>query len=250
MRWLVFSIFILSFFSCKNDKPDTSQKRETVEEALERVDYQYEIRQPKVAIQNPPLLILLHGYGSNEKDLFAWADYLDERFVVICPRGVKDLGQGRYSWFELQSSEEGLRYDSKEVLNMANDIATFTFKMMDKYNIDPEKVFLGGFSQGGILSLGTGVMFEDKINHVLCLSGSLYRDFGRILNQRKDDSNLNVFLSHGRNDTVLPFKNIEDYVSFMKEKGVNIEAKFYDSNHSVSTQNFKDMLGWLDRELK
>ena len=249
MKWTPIFFLIIFFLSCKTESPKTNGVNSSSEQAIPTIDYHYEIRQPKVSIDQPPLLILMHGYGSNEKDLFAWADYLDERLLIVCPRGPKDMGNGRYSWFELLPSELGLRYKSEEVIQTANDIATFAYQISEKYNVNKDKIFLGGFSQGAILSLGTGVMFEDKFAGIICLSGSFYREFGSLLNQRKNPSALNVFLSHGRNDTVLPFKEVEDYVKFIRDKGGTVEAKYYDSAHAVSAQNLKDMIAWLKRQI-
>ena len=249
MKWTFSFLLIALFFGCKTETPTTNATNSEAEQVISKIDYHYEVRQPKVSIDQPPLLILMHGYGSNEKDLFAWADYLDERLLIVCPRGPKDLGKGRYSWFDLRPSEAGLRYESKEVIQTANDIATFAHQIAEKHNVNPNKIFLGGFSQGAILSLGTGVMFEDKFAGIICLSGSFYREFGRLLNQRKNPSSLNVFLSHGRNDTVLPFTEIEDYVKFIRDKGGTVEAKYYDADHSVTTQNLKDMIGWLSKNI-
>lgn len=243
MRWIILTLLFASFLNCKNEPSKTVEQP-----PIKEVDYQYEIRQPKISIDQPPLLILMHGYGSSEKDLFSWADYLDERLLIVCPRAPKDMGKGRYSWFDLHNSEAGLRYESKEVIQTANDVATFAHQIAEKYNVNPNKIYLGGFSQGAILSLGTGVMFEDKFAGIICLSGSFYREFGRLLNQ-KSSTKLNVFLSHGRNDSVLPFTDVEDYVKFIRDKGGTVEAKYYDADHSVTTQNLKDMIGWLSEQL-
>src|SRR4030095_14145181 len=49
----------------------------------------------------PPLLILLHGVGSNEEDLFSLAPLLDERFLVITPRAPYTLGPGQFGWYHV-----------------------------------------------------------------------------------------------------------------------------------------------------
>ena len=44
--------------------------------------------------QKPPLLILLHGYGANEDDLFSLAPFVDERFFIVCVRAPIRIGMG------------------------------------------------------------------------------------------------------------------------------------------------------------
>ena len=50
------------------------------------------VRQPMVKSASPPLLLLLHGVGSNEYDLFGLAPYLDKRFLIISMRAPYTLG--------------------------------------------------------------------------------------------------------------------------------------------------------------
>jgi phospholipase/carboxylesterase len=56
---------------------------------------------------NPPLLLLLHGVGSNEHDLFGLAPLLDQRFVVVSLCAPITLGPGNYAWFEVAFTPQG-----------------------------------------------------------------------------------------------------------------------------------------------
>lgn len=57
-----------------------------------RTEMQYMVRKPKIEISNPPLLLLMHGVGSNEQDMFSLADYLPDDFLIIALRGPLTLG--------------------------------------------------------------------------------------------------------------------------------------------------------------
>ena len=59
------------------------------------------VRQPIIEAGTPPLLLLLHGVGSNEHDLFELAPFLDKRFLIISVRAPNTLGAGSYAWFEV-----------------------------------------------------------------------------------------------------------------------------------------------------
>ena len=62
---------------------------------------EYLIREPKIKKDSNPLLLLLHGYGSNEADLFSFASELPEDYYVISARAPYDLQYGSYAWLSL-----------------------------------------------------------------------------------------------------------------------------------------------------
>lgn len=59
------------------------------------------IRKPKVSIEKPPLLLLLHGVGSNEEDLFSLASNLPDSFLIVSLRGPLVLGPKSFGWYEV-----------------------------------------------------------------------------------------------------------------------------------------------------
>ena len=61
----------------------------------------YLVREPKVQLNNPPLLILLHGYGSNEHDLFSFASELPEELLIISAQAPYSMGFGGYAWYAI-----------------------------------------------------------------------------------------------------------------------------------------------------
>ena len=68
---------------------------------MEKLSLVHLARQPLVKGGSPPLLLLLHGVGSNEYDLFELAPYLDKRFLIISARAPNTLGRDSYAWFEV-----------------------------------------------------------------------------------------------------------------------------------------------------
>ena len=62
---------------------------------------EYVVRQPKITTENPPLLILLHGYGSNEHDLFSFAEELPQELLIVSARAPYDMGNGGHAWYAI-----------------------------------------------------------------------------------------------------------------------------------------------------
>ncbi|MBP8158132.1 MAG: phospholipase, partial [Flavobacterium sp.] len=59
------------------------------------------VREPKDKKNKNPLLLLLHGYGSNEEDLFSFASELPEEYYVISARAPFDMMYGSYAWYAI-----------------------------------------------------------------------------------------------------------------------------------------------------
>lgn len=87
-----------------------------------------------------PLLVLLHGYGSNEQDLFSLAGMLPEEFVVASLRAPIPMGPG-FTWFPLTAS---IDYS----LDAVKDAAGYVFDWLDSVKAEHPSVTLLGFSMG------------------------------------------------------------------------------------------------------
>ena len=68
------------------------------------------VRQPKQPTKNPALLVLLHGYGSNELDLFSFADELPDNLLIISLRAPYEMGNGAYAWYAINLDSENNKF--------------------------------------------------------------------------------------------------------------------------------------------
>src|SRR5215813_4755144 len=100
----------------------------------------------------PPLLILLHGYGSNEHDLFGLAPYLDRRFQIVSARAPHILMPGGYAWFELGWTATDIVINVEQAEQSRALLIRFIAEALAAYGGDPAHVYLVGFSQGAIMS--------------------------------------------------------------------------------------------------
>src|SRR5262245_25714658 len=82
-------------------------------------------RRPTRAASPPPLLLLLHGIGSNEEDLMGLEPYLDERFLVISARAPHQYGWGGYAWFEIEWLPDRIAIDRTQAEQSRDLIVQF-----------------------------------------------------------------------------------------------------------------------------
>src|SRR5437763_10158037 len=95
----------------------------------------------------PPLLLLLHGVGSNEADLFGLAPELDGRFFVVSARAPITLGPGAYGWFHVAFTPQGPAIIPAEAEQSRQALLRFIDEVVEAYGVDPRRVYLMGFSQ-------------------------------------------------------------------------------------------------------
>ena len=92
-----------------------------------------------------PGLLLLHGLGSNEEDLFSLAPLLEPRLVVLSARAPLPRGTG-HAWYDIERDGPGLGGASIE--ESLATLARFTDEIVAHYNVDPQRLYVGGFSMG------------------------------------------------------------------------------------------------------
>jgi phospholipase/carboxylesterase len=209
---------------------------------------QYIVREPKIASQKPPLLLLLHGYGSNKEDLFSFAEELPDDLLIVSAQAPLSIGNGGYAWYSINFDDiNGKFSDLKEAKQSIDEIANFIEEIKIKYNTNPDKTFLLGFSQGAILSYSLSFFHPNKIQHILALSGYINTELlpGNISSEIKTD----YYCSHGSVDQVLPVEWARNSKPFLNNLGFQNEYSEYNVGHGVAPQNFYSFKKWIEARL-
>lgn len=210
----------------------------------------YLVREPKISIENPPLLILLHGYGSNEHDLFSFADELPDELLVISAKAPLTLMPGSYAWYTINLDNiEGKFSDIAEAIKARDLIANFIDEIKEKYQVNSNKTFLLGFSQGTILSYAVALNYPEKVQHVLALSGYINKELLPETFETEKYKNLDFFISHGTVDQVLPLEWAQNASPFLNNLNIKNSYKEYPVGHGVAPQNFYDLKKWIEERL-
>jgi phospholipase/carboxylesterase len=210
------------------------------------------VREPK--IKNPdtsgknPLLLLLHGYGSNEEDLFSFATELPDEYYVISARAPYDMMYGSYAWYAINFDADENKFSDIEQAKTSRDlISNFIDELLANYAIDSNNITLIGFSQGCILSYAVAVSYPEKIKRVVAMSGYFNAEIATENFKENDFSNLKIFASHGSVDQVVPVDWARKAEPTLKQLGIDIVYKEYPIGHGVSPQNFYDFKNWLQQ---
>tara|TARA_R110002124_G_scaffold275573_2_gene446072 strand:+ start:478 stop:1128 length:651 start_codon:yes stop_codon:yes gene_type:complete len=216
---------------------------------MSNLAFEYQIREPKIKLDKNPLLLLLHGYGSNEEDLFSFATELPEEYYVISARAPYDLQYGSYAWYAINFDANQNKFSDNDQAILSRDaIVAFIDELTANYPIDAENVSLLGFSQGCILSLAVALSYPQKVQKVIGLSGYLNEDILKENYQNNDFSKLTIFTSHGTVDQVIPVSWAKKTQPFLATIGIQSVYKEYPIGHGISPQVFYDFKNWLANE--
>ena len=208
----------------------------------------YLVQEPKTIKDQNPLLILLHGYGSNEEDLFSFAPELPDDSYVISVRAPYDLQPYGHAWYAIHfDADENKFSDNVQAKQSVEIISSFIDEIVKQYPIDTNNVTLIGFSQGAILSYATALTYPEKISKVVTLSGYFNQEILPEVIDTKAISHLKFFVSHGSVDQVIPVEWARKAKPALENLGLEVEYQEYPIGHGVSPKNFYDFKNWLQR---
>jgi phospholipase/carboxylesterase len=194
-----------------------------------------------------PALVLLHGLGSNERDLLSLAAAVDPRFTVYSLRAPLPLGPDAWSWFPVRFTDQGPVHDVAQAEHSRRRLVQFLEHLRAQPNVDPARVYLLGFSQGAILSLSVALTRPELIAGAVVLSG---RTLPEVAAQAHASSTPpRVLLLHGLRDGVLPWANAPASQQALRAVGIEPLLKSYDADHEVNAEMRADLVAWLAAQL-
>jgi thioredoxin 1 len=187
------------------------------------------------------LLLLVHGYGADERDLGGLLPYLDPDglFATVLPRGpIAVPGTPGFSWYDFADPDGGV-----EALGLLDALVD---EQCAELGFERTEAIFGGFSQGGGLALGLGVYATDPplVQPAGVLAMSPFVAAGSI---SEAATKVPVFIAHGTNDPMIPVQRSRDFARELETAGVPAVYREYPMEHQVAMEELRDMKEWLDQ---
>ena len=195
-------------------------------------------------------VILCHGYGGDGKDISIlanyWRGYLPNT-IFICPDAPEKCAASPsgFQWFDLmdQTPEQILSKSLVAELKLNKIID----EVKEKYNLEAKEIVIGGFSQGCMISLQTGIKRKDKINSIIGYSG-------KIIDTEHLSKNIvsrpNILLMHGDIDQVVTIEGLLEAKDFFRKNDYEIETKiFKNCEHRIPTEGSSLGLQFIKKQL-
>lgn len=203
----------------------------------------HRILTPERSISGSPVLVLLHGRGSDEMDLQPLGQLLAPDATLVLPRGPWDgatLGYGSgWAWYRFL----GGATPDPEQFEASQLALTGLLEALPRLGADGP-VILGGFSQGGTMSLGQALRRPGAVAGVLNLSGFL-PDHPTV---RPDaGAGLRVFWGHGRADASVPYALAESGRAALATAGAEVTPADHPGGHQITQDELALARAWIAR---
>ena len=201
------------------------------------------IRQGSAAQQQEsPVLLLLHGYGSNEEDLVGLAPHLNPKLISVSVRAPHELPFGGFAWFNIEWAEDGIRFDYDQAHESLQQVAALVDEI--KQDLNPSGIVIAGFSQGASMALAMGLARPDAFLGVAVLSGLC----GEELMPSNPESvrGLPVFMSHGCQDEIISIEQVRAAKPLLDAYPVDLTYREYETmGHTIDGNCLADLKTWM-----
>ncbi len=199
------------------------------------------------APDHAPLMILLHGYGSNEKDLIQLAPLLHEGLRYISVRAPHTLDMGMFGWFPLGFTPTGITVDYAAAEEARLQFISFIREILAEYKPAGNKVFLMGFSQGAVMSYMTAFSEPELLHGVIACSGQLPERNLPLDNPalRK----LPFIVLHGLYDDVLPIAKGRASREWLQQRVDDLTYQEYPIAHQIADEGIRLIHSWLEKRV-
>src|SRR5438105_3966182 len=175
-------------------------------------------------------LILLHGYGADERDLLPIAHELDPRLRAVSLQGPVALGGPMRAWFNLSQDMQGrISFDAEE----ARTAVQGAIAAVEEIAAASPRPLLLGFSQGAGIAVGLALLRPELVAGVLSLSGVARALEARDHAPPERIAGLPVFAAHGLQDPLLPISLGRGLRDELVRLGADLEWHEYPMGHMV-----------------
>ena len=205
-------------------------------------------------------LVLLHGYGSGGDDLFALRPMLSRLspdMAFFCPDAPYPAPFSGRQWFDLSYYPAYVPHDEAflkkffarmlpDASDAARKVKIFVQQVVAQTGVPFDKVFLGGFSQGGLTALLAGMTMPEKTAGIIGLSACALVETASVFTADQVVSRPPVTLIHGTADPVVPFPAVRLTLDFCEK--ADIQTMFYPVEglgHGINDEAFGYLAGTL-----
>jgi phospholipase/carboxylesterase len=191
-------------------------------------------------------LVLLHGRGADEHDLFPLLDYLDpqRRLLGVTPRGPFSFPPGGAHWYALR--EVGFP-DRETFLDTYANVGAWLDGFLDEHGIDHNRAVLGGFSQGAVMAYAFGLgVGRPRPRALIGLSGFIPTVDGFELDLEEVPP---VAIGHGTYDPIISVEFGRRAREVLDAAGASVLYGEYPFPHAIDPTFLVELQAWLARSM-
>ena len=211
-----------------------------------KMDLQFIVREPENITPQTQLLVMLHGYGSNEEDLFSFRHDLPKDWIIVSFRAPRNSDYEGFAWYDIDFNNPDKFLDVDQAVDSMKLIMKSIDNLKHHYQLE-SKTNIVGFSQGGILTYAMTLTYPDYFHKVACLSSYPDPKILKNIKGKKEIQHLRFFVSHGSEDAVIPLDWGRKAADFLYELGAFFTFREYMTGHSVNQKNYIDLIHFFEK---
>jgi len=194
-----------------------------------------------------PTVLALHGYGASAHDLLGLAPQIRRgEAVVLCPQGPLALevgpGQRGYAWFPIDQTGQ---VAASTLVAARGTLEGFLDDAQKIHPIDPERIVVMGFSQGGVMAYDLALGRPERFKALIALSSWLPDAVTAGLVPDPARAKLPTLILHGTRDPMIPIDRAREAKARLEAMGMAVAWGEYEMGHEINGQAVRDLLGWL-----
>jgi phospholipase/carboxylesterase len=199
------------------------------------------------SVTDPWLLVLMHGVGSNEADLFGLAPYVPANFHVLSLRAPYVMGPSAYGWFEFSVGPQGERTINEPQEAASRETVAQTLEAASyQFSVPPARIVAGGFSQGGIMALSLLLTQPQLLHAAMVMHSRLLPQVLPLLAPAEELQGKHLWLSHGTHDNVIPLAAAHQIRDLVQTLAIELTYAEYPSAHEIIQDELVEAMGWLE----
>lgn len=192
-----------------------------------------------------PLFVLLHGRGSHKGDLMGLQPHLPSEAMVVTPEApfagaAWGYGPG-WAWYRFMGRN---RPEPESFEAGQQDLHAFLQELPGKLPVKPGPVILGGFSQGGVMSMAYALRNPGAVPYVVNFSGFL-PEHPSVQVTPERVKGTRFFWGHGTEDAMIVFELAVEGRALLREAGADLTARDYRMGHWIEGSELADVINWL-----
>ncbi len=212
------------------------------------MELQYLVREPQNITAETPILFLVHGYGSNEQDLFSFVPTLPEDWLVVSFRAPFNADNGGHAWFDIDFNSAENFVDDVQAEEAVKQVLENILSISNRYGLANNKTHLCGFSQGGIIVYSLALQYPELFSKIACLSTfPEERLLKNMVKDKKKIEHLRFFISHGTDDGVIPIEWAKKGAELLYDLSAYFSFREYMAGDGVNQKNYMDLMEFFKK---
>ena len=212
------------------------------------IPLKYVIKRPPNNAEKQNVLYFMHGYMQNLPD---YANHVINQFgdnyvtVILQAPYEISLASGDFSWFDSDISDNDTIFNEDHLKESLEKILFCIDKIIEKEKINPARIFIGGFSQGGIMACKLALEHPDVVDGFIVHNTKLPNVY-QVRTDKSVYKRLSGLVINGKYDKRINPINSKQIANTFIALGAKIQSKVLEIGHEFPKLS-RDMINeWMD----